>query len=163
MTDKKDYRTMAGAIEGSLEGAGAKVGVVVSRFNSFLNDRLLEGALDCLTRHGVAGKDIDIYKVPGAFEIPFVAKKLASSTKYDAVICIGSVIRGATSHYQLISSEVAKGIAQAMMETGIPISLGVITVETIEQGIERAGTKSGNRGWDAALAAIEMINLNKKL
>jgi len=150
-------------IEGTLEGAGASVGIVVSRFNDFLNARLLEGALDCLARHGVADGDIDVCRVPGAFEIPLAAKKMAASGKYGAVICLGSVIRGATSHYQHIAAEVTKGVAQAMMETGVPISFGVITVETIEQGIERAGTKSGNKGWDAALAAIEMINLNKRL
>ncbi len=154
---------MANVIEGSLDGSGAKVGVVVSRFNSFLNEKLLDGALDCLTRHGVKDEDIDVYWVPGAFEIPLVAKKLASSGKYDAVVCLGSVIRGATYHFQLISAEVTKGLAQVMMDTGKPVAFGVITVETIEQGIERAGAKSGNKGWDAALAAIEMINLGKQL
>ncbi|HEB72054.1 MAG TPA: 6,7-dimethyl-8-ribityllumazine synthase, partial [Nitrospirae bacterium] len=139
---------MANVIEGSLDGSGAKVGVVVSRFNSFLNEKLLDGALDCLTRHGVKDEDIDVYWVPGAFEIPLVAKKLASSGKYDAVVCLGSVIRGATYHFQLISAEVTKGLAQVMMDTGKPVAFGVITVETIEQGIERAGTKSGNKGWD---------------
>jgi len=149
--------------EGTLNGSGAKIGIVASRFNDFLNSRLVDGAIDCLVRHGVAENDIDLYRVPGAFEIPFVAKKVALSKKYDAVICLGSVIRGATSHYQHIASEVTKGVAQAMMETGTPLSFGVLTVETIEQGIERAGTKSGNKGWDAALAAIEMLNLNKLL
>ncbi len=149
--------------EGSLDGSGAKIGIVASRFNDFLNSRLVDGAVDCLIRHGVAKSDIDLYRVPGAFEIPFAAKKMALSKKYDAVICLGSVIRGATSHYQYIASEVTKGVAQAMMDTGTPISFGVLTVETIEQGIERAGTKSGNKGWDAALAAIEMLNLNKLL
>lgn len=154
---------MANVIEGSLDGSGARVGVIVSRFNSFLNEKLLDGALDCLIRHGVKDEDIDVYWVPGAFEIPLVAKKLASKKKHDAVVCLGSVIRGATYHFQLISSEVTKGLAQVMMDTGKPVAFGIITVETIEQGIERAGTKSGNKGWDAALAAIEMINLNKKL
>lgn len=154
---------MANVIEGSLDGSGAKVGIVVSRFNSFLNDKLLDGALDCLTRHGVKDKDIDVYWVPGAFEIPLVAKKLATKKKYDGIVCLGSVIRGATYHFQLISSEVTKGLAQVMMDSGKPVAFGVITVENIEQGIERAGAKSGNKGWEAALAAIEMINLNKKL
>jgi len=154
---------MVNIIEGSLEAAGAKFGIVVSRFNAFLNDKLLDGAVDCLGRHGARDKDIDVVRVPGAFEIPYAAKKMAESGKYGAVVCLGSVIRGATTHYQYIASEVTKGVAQAMLETGVPISFGVVTVETIAQGIKRAGTKSGNKGWDAALAAIEMVNLNKKL
>ncbi len=154
---------MANIIEGSLDGKGAKIAIVVSRFNDFINSKLVDGALDCLARHGVKDNNIDIYKVPGAFEIPFVAKKLAASPDYDAVICLGSVIRGATSHYQYIASEVTKGCAQVMLDTGKPVLFGVLTVETLEQGIERAGSKSGNKGWDAALSAVEMINLNKKL
>lgn len=154
---------MVKTIEGNLDGSGAKVAIVVSRFNDFINAKLLDGALDCLVRHGVKDKDITVSRTPGAFEIPLVAKKMAASKKYDGVICLGAVIRGATSHYQYVSSEVTKGVAQAMMETGKPISLGVLTVETIEQAIERAGTKSGNKGWDAAMAIIEMISLDKQL
>ena len=154
---------MTNYFEGDLDGSKAKVAIVVSRFNDFLNAKLLEGSIDCLKRHGMPDESIDVYRVPGAFEIPHAAKKLAAGKKYEAVICLGSVIRGDTSHSLHISSEVTKGIAQAMMETGIPVSFGVLTIDTIEQGIERAGTKSGNKGWEAALAAIEMINLDKKL
>ncbi|MBI5816786.1 MAG: 6,7-dimethyl-8-ribityllumazine synthase [Nitrospinae bacterium] len=154
---------MANTIEGALDGAGAKVAIVVSRFNDFLTGKLLDGAVDCLTRHGVKDADITVGKVPGAFEIPLAVKKMAASGKYSAVIALGAVIRGATSHYQHISSEVTKGCAQVMLDTGVPVAFGVLTVETIEQGIERAGTKSGNKGFEAALTAIEMINLVKKL
>ena len=152
-------------IDGSLNGAGAKVAIVVARFNSFIGEKLLDGAVDGLVRHGVKDKDIDIYRVPGAFEIPFVAKKLAVRTKgtYSAIICLGCVIRGATPHFEYVSSEVSKGVAQVMMDSGVPVSFGVLTVDTIEQAIERAGTKSGNKGFDAAVTAIEMINLDKKL
>ncbi|MBI4667376.1 MAG: 6,7-dimethyl-8-ribityllumazine synthase [Nitrospinae bacterium] len=154
---------MANTIEGVLEGSGLKIGVAVSRFNDFITGRLLEGALDCLVRHGVKDGDITVAKTPGAFELPLAVKKMAASGKYNAVIALGAVIRGATSHYQHISSEVTKGVAQAMLETGVPISFGVLTVETIEQGIERAGTKSGNKGFEAALSALEMASLLKKL
>ncbi|VAX24689.1 6,7-dimethyl-8-ribityllumazine synthase [hydrothermal vent metagenome] len=152
-------------IEGSLDGSGAKIAIVVSRFNDFITGKLLDGATDCLQRHGVKDKDIDVYKAPGAFEIPLVAKKIAekSKSKYDAVICLGCVIRGATPHFQYVSAEVSKGVAQAMMDSGMPMSFGVLTTDTIEQAIERAGTKSGNKGWDAALSVLEMINLNKFL
>ncbi len=152
-------------IEGSLDGSGAKIAIVVSRFNDFITGKLLDGAIDCLQRHGVKDKDIDVYKAPGAFEIPLVAKKLAekSKKKYGAIICLGCVIRGATPHFQYVSAEVSKGIAQAMMDSGMPMSFGVLTTDTIEQAIERAGTKSGNKGWDAALSVLEMINLNKLL
>ena len=154
---------MVNHIAGSLDGYGVKVGIVVSRFNDFLTTKLLDGAVDCLTRHGVKDDDIDAYYVPGAFEIPLVAKKLAETQKYEAIICLGVVIRGDTPHFEYVASEVSKGVAQAMMESGSPLSFGVLTVDSIEQGIERAGTKSGNKGWDAALSAIEMINLVKKL
>jgi len=138
-------------IDGSLNGAGAKVAIIVGRFNSFIGERLLDGAADGLVRHGVKDKDIDVYRVPGAFEIPFVAKKLAARTKgkYNAIICLGCVIRGATPHFEYVSSEVSKGVAQVMMDSGVPVSFGVLTVDTIEQAIERAGTKSGNKGFDA--------------
>lgn len=154
---------MANIIEGGLNGAKLRVGIVSSRTNDFIGERLLGGALDCLERHGVAASDIEVAKVPGAFEIPLAALRMAASKKYDAVICLGAVIRGATGHYQLISAEVTKGVAQAMMQTGLPIALGVITVESLDQAIERAGGKAGNKGWDAAMAAVEMANLFKKM
>lgn len=150
-------------IEGALEGKGAKVAIVVARFNDFITEKLFGGACDCLKRHGVEDSDITVVRVPGAYEIPLVAKKLAVSKKYGAVICLGAVIRGATPHFQYVSSEVSKGVAQAMMETSVPIIFGVLTVDTIEQAIERAGTKSGNKGWEAGLSAIEMINISKQL
>ena len=136
---------------------------MVSRFNDFINDRLLEGALDALIRNGADGKDLSIVKVPGAFEIPLAAKKMANSGIYDAVICLGCVIRGATPHFEYISAEVAKGIAKVSLDSGVPVSFGVITADNLEQAIERAGTKAGNKGWDAALSAIEMINLFKTM
>ncbi|VAX24134.1 6,7-dimethyl-8-ribityllumazine synthase [hydrothermal vent metagenome] len=154
---------MVNTIEGSLDGSGAKIGIVVSRFNDFITEKLLSGAIDCLTRHGVDDGDITVARVPGAFEIPLAALKMARSGKYDAVITLGCVIRGATPHFNYVSSEVSKGTAQAMMETGTPISFGVLTTDTIEQAIERAGTKSGNKGWDAATGAIEMVNLARQL
>ncbi len=145
--------------EGKLIGTGKKYAVVVSRFNEFITGKLLEGANDCLTRHDVKGEDIDVYWVPGAYEIPFAAKKLAQSKKYDAVICLGAVIRGATTHYDYVCNEVAKGIAQVGLETGVPAIFGIVTTENIEQAVERAGTKAGNKGWDAAITALEMTNL----
>jgi 6,7-dimethyl-8-ribityllumazine synthase len=154
---------MPNQLEGDLSGAGLKIGIAVSRFNDFITSRLLDGAVDALVRHGVKDSDIAVAKAPGAFELALVVKKLAGSGKYDAVIALGAVIRGATSHYDLIASEVTKGVAQAMLDTGVPISFGVLTVETIEQGIERAGSKSGNKGSEAAMTAIEMANLLKKL
>jgi len=154
---------MAKNVTGKMDGTGLKIGIVVSRFNEMINRRLLEGAMDTLVRHGVADKNITVVYVPGSFEIPLAALKLAKSKKYDAVICLGTIIRGATSHFQYISSEVIKGISSCSLETGIPISLGVITCETLEQAIERAGTKHGNRGRDAALSAIEMANLMKEI
>lgn len=150
-------------IQGDLQAKGLKFGIVVSRFNDFINAKLLEGAIDAIVRHGGADDDISVLKVPGAFEIPLAAKKMAESGKYSAVICLGSVIRGATPHFDYVASEVSKGVAHVGLETGVPISFGVLTTDSIEQAIERAGTKSGNKGWDAALAAIEMANVLKVL
>lgn len=149
--------------EGKLIGSGIKVGIVVARFNEFFCSRLLGGAYDALKRHGVADDDITTAWVPGSFEIPLIAQKMAESGKYDAVICLGAVIRGATSHYDLVCNEAAKGIAQASLKTGVPVLFGVITTENIEQAIERAGTKAGNKGFDVATSAIEMVNLIKEL
>ena len=147
--------------EGDLIGSGLKVGIVVSRFNELLSNRLLSGALDALTRHGVAEEDIDTAWVPGAFEIPFVAKKLAASGRYDAILALGVVIRGGTPHFDYVAAEVSKGVAKAASDSGVPVIFGVITADTIEQAVERAGTKAGNKGWDAANSAIEMANLLK--
>ena len=149
--------------EGKLIGSGIKIGIVVARFNEFICSRLLGGAYDALKRHGVADDDITTAWVPGSFEIPLIAQKMAESGKYDAVICRGAVIRGATSHYDLVCNEAAKGIAQASLKTGVPVLFGVITTENIEQAIERAGTKAGNKGFDVATSAIEMVNLIKEL
>lgn len=146
-------------IEGNLNGDGKKLGIVVARFNSFISEKLLEGAIDSLVRSGVKEKDIDVARVPGAFEIPLVTQKMARSGKYDAVICLGVVIRGATPHFDYVAGEVAKGTAQVMLDTGVPVLFGVLTTETIEQAIERAGSKAGNKGADVAIAALEMINL----
>jgi 6,7-dimethyl-8-ribityllumazine synthase len=150
-------------IEGELQAKGLKFGVVISRFNDFITSKLLDGAKDALLRHGAKEEDIDVIKVPGSFEIPMVAKRLALKGTYNAIICLGTVIRGATPHFEYIAAEVSKGIASASMETGIPIAFGVITSDTIEQAVERAGTKSGNKGWDAAITAIEMAQLLKKI
>lgn len=149
--------------EGNLLGQGLKFGIVIARFNEFITNRLLGGALDALSRHGVKDQDVEVAWVPGAFEIPLVARKMASVKKYDAVICLGAVIRGATPHFDYVASEVAKGVAKVGLDTGIPVIFGVITAETIEQAIERAGTKAGNKGWDAAASAIEMANLFKSM
>ena len=154
---------MAKVIEGKLSAKGVKFGLVVSRFNDFINKRLMDGALDALIRHGAEDKNISIIKVPGSFEIPLMAKKLADSGNYDAVICLGAVIRGATPHFEYISAEVTKGIAQVALDTGVPVSFGILTTDNIEQAIERAGTKSGNKGWDAAISAIEMVNVLKSV
>ncbi|MBW1854547.1 MAG: 6,7-dimethyl-8-ribityllumazine synthase [Deltaproteobacteria bacterium] len=154
---------MAKVIEGKLSAKGVKFGLVVSRFNDFINKRLMDGALDALNRHGAEDKNISIIMVPGSFEIPLMAKKLADSGNYDAVICLGAVIRGATPHFEYISAEVTKGIAQVALDTGVPISFGILTTDNIEQAIERAGTKSGNKGWDAAISAIEMVNVLKSV
>ena len=150
-------------IEGELQAKGLKFGIVISRFNDFITSKLFEGAKDALLRHGAKEDDIDVVKVPGSFEIPIVAKKMALKQMYNAIICLGTVIRGATPHFEYISAEVSKGIASASMDTGVPIAFGVITCDTIEQAVERAGTKSGNKGWDAAITAIEMAQLLKKL
>lgn len=150
-------------IEGELQAKGLRFGIVVSRFNDFITGRLLDGALDALLRHGAEEKDIEIVRVPGSFEIPMVAKKIALKGIYNAVICLGTIIRGATPHFEYIAAEASKGIASASMETGLPIAFGIIISDTLEQAIERAGTKSGNKGWDAAIAAIEMAQLLKKL
>jgi 6,7-dimethyl-8-ribityllumazine synthase len=153
--------SMARVVEGVLQAKGIRFGIVVSRFNDFINKRLLDGALDGLARHGAEEGMVTVVRVPGSFEIPLMAKKLAGSGKYDAVICLGAVIRGATPHFEYISAEVTKGIAQVALESGVPVSFGILTTDSIEQAIERAGTKSGNKGWDAALAAIEMVNVLK--
>ena len=149
--------------EGTLVGAGLKFGLVVSRFNEFITGKLLEGAEDALTRHGVKAADIDVFWTPGSFEIPLIAKKVAEKGKYSAVICLGAVVRGGTPHFDYIASEVTKGVAQVGLETGVPVIYGVITADTLEQAIERAGTKMGNAGFNAATSAIEMANLIKSL
>ncbi len=149
--------------EGKLLAEGLRFGIVISRFNDFICDRLLGGALDALRRNGCDEAGVDLFKVPGAFEIPLVAKKVALSGRYDAVICLGAVIRGATPHFDYVANEVSKGIASVSLEAGIPIAFGVLTTDTIEQAIERAGSKAGNKGWDAAMAAIEMVNLLKSI
>ena len=146
-------------IEGKLLAEGKNFALVVSRFNDFVTEKLLSGAFDALTRSGAKAENIDIVKVPGAFEIPLAAKKLAQKGRYHAVICLGAVIRGATPHFDYVSAEVSKGIAQVSLESSIPIIFGVVTTDTLEQAIERAGTKSGNKGWSAAMAAVEMANL----
>ncbi|MEA2014918.1 MAG: 6,7-dimethyl-8-ribityllumazine synthase [Thermodesulfobacteriota bacterium] len=154
---------MPKTIEGKIIARGLRFGIISSRFNDFICGKLIEGALDALTRSGADEKDISVVRVPGAFEIPLAAKKLAKSGNFDAIICLGAVIRGATPHFEYVSSEVSKGIALVMLETETPVSFGIITSDTIEQAIERAGTKSGNKGWDAAISAIEMANLLKLL
>jgi len=149
--------------EGELQAKGLKFAVIVSRFNDFITNKLLTGSIDALLRHGATEQNIDVIKVPGAFELPLVAKKIAAKKSYNAVICLGTIIRGATPHFDYVAAEASKGIATASMETGIPIAFGVVTSDTIEQAVERAGTKSGNKGWDAAMVAIEMAQLLKKL
>ena len=150
---------MANYIEGNLKADGKKFGIIVARFNSFISEKLLEGALDSLIRSGAADDDIDVVRVPGAFEIPLVAKKMTAAQKYDAIICLGVVIRGATPHFDVVVNEVSKGSAQVGLESGVPVLFGVLTTETIEQAIERSGTKAGNKGAEVAVAAIEMANL----
>ena len=150
-------------IEGKLIGNGLKVGIVASRFNEFIVTKLIGGAQDGLIRHGVDDKDIDLVWVPGAFEIPLAAKRMAESGKYDAVICLGAVIRGATSHYDYVCAEVSKGVATAGLATNVPTIFGILTTDNIEQAIERAGTKSGNKGYDCACSAIEMVNMFKAM
>jgi len=154
---------MANLIEGKLDATGLKVGLAVSRFNSFIAERLLEGALDALRRNGANDNDLTIIRVPGAFELPLTAKKLAASGKYDALICLGAVIRGATPHFDYVSSEVSKGIASVSLDSGVPVAFGVLTTDNIEQAVERAGTKAGNKGFDAAMTAIEMVNLLRSM
>jgi len=150
-------------LEGKIIGKGKKAGIVVSRFNEFISSKLLEGALDCFQRHEVKENDIEIAWVPGSFEIPLTALKMANSKKYDIVICLGAVIRGATPHFDYISAEVTKGIAHVNLQTGVPTIYGVITADTLEQAIERAGTKAGNKGWDAAMSGMEMAELLGKI
>ena len=152
---------MANILEGNLTAEGLKFGIVVARFNEFITTKLLGGALDTLHRHAAQDSDIDVAWVPGAFEIPLAAKKMAESGKYDAVICLGAVIRGSTPHFDYVAGEVTKGVAQVTLQTGVPTIFGVLTTENIEQAIERAGTKAGNKGFDAAMTAIEMANLLK--
>ena len=160
---KERRSTVPKTLEGKLIAKGKKFGMVVSRFNEFISSKLLEGSLDALRRHGVKEEEMTVAWVPGSFEIPYAASKMAKSGKYDAVICLGAVIRGATPHFDYISAEVSKGIANTALTTGVPTIFGVITCDTIEQAIERAGTKAGNRGFDAAMAAIETVNLFEQM
>ena len=148
--------------QGKLQAKGLKVGLILSRFNQFISERLLEGALDALQKMGAEKENISIYKVPGSFEIPVITKKLAQAGKADGILCLGALIRGDTPHFDFLSAEVTKGLAQIAMEDGLPVSYGILTVDTIEQGIERAGTKAGNKGYDAAFALVEMLNLLKE-
>jgi 6,7-dimethyl-8-ribityllumazine synthase len=150
-------------LEGKISAEGYRFGLVVSRFNDFISSKLVEGAVDALKRHGATEEQLLLVKVPGAFEIPLAAKKLAESGKVDAVICLGAVIRGSTPHFDYVAAEVSKGIAMVSLDTKVPVAFGVLTTDNLEQAIERAGTKSGNKGWDAALAAMEMVNLLKQL
>lgn len=150
-------------IEGNLDAKGLTCGIVVSRFNSFICERLLEGAIDALVRHGGSDSDITVVRVPGAFEIPLAAQAMASTKKFDAVICLGAVIRGSTPHFDYVAAEVSKGVASVSLESGIPIAFGVLTTDTIEQAVERAGTKAGNKGFEAAVTAIETANLLKAI
>jgi len=150
-------------IEGKLTAKGLRFGIVVSRFNDFICDHLLSGAMDVLVRNGAEDGDIEIFKVPGAFEIPQAAKKVALSKRFDAVICLGAVIRGATPHFEYIAAEVSKGVAMIGLESEVPVTFGVLTTDNLEQAIERAGTKAGNKGWDAALSAVEMANLYREM
>jgi len=153
---------MANIFEGHLVSSGLKYGIVVGRFNEFITTKLLSGALDALKRHGVEDNEVDVAWVPGAFELPLIAQKMAESNKYDAVITLGTVIRGSTPHFDFVCSEVAKGVSAINLKTGVPTIFGVITTDSIEQAIERAGTKAGNKGWEAAVTAIEMANLTKQ-
>lgn len=150
---------MTRVTEGNLDGSGKRFGIVLSRFNDLIGRRLLDGAVDCLVRHGVSDDDIRVVRVPGSFEIPFMAKKLAETGKYDALVCLGAVIRGETPHFDFVANEVAKGVGRIGLETGVPVIFGVVTADSIEQAIDRAGAKQGNRGWDAAQGALEMTNL----
>ena len=154
---------MPKSFQGDLDGAGHKVGIVVSRFNEFITGRLLEGAMDCLVRQGVKDEDIEVVHVPGAFEIPMTARRLVGKKKYDAILCLGAVIRGGTPHFEYVAGEAARGVGAVALEASIPILFGVLTTDNLEQATERAGAKAGNKGWETALAAIEMINLYKQL
>ncbi|MBE9503846.1 MAG: 6,7-dimethyl-8-ribityllumazine synthase [Proteobacteria bacterium] len=154
---------MVKSVEGNLNAKGLKIAIVLSRFNGFIGERLLEGALDAIKRHDGDEKAVQVARVPGAFEIPLISKKLAEKKKFDAIICLGAVIRGDTPHFDYVASEVSKGVAQVSLETGIPVSFGVITTDNLEQAIERAGTKAGNKGFEAATSAIEMANLIKEI
>lgn len=154
---------MLKTVEGKVSAEGLRFAIVVSRFNDFISSRLMEGAMDALVRHGAKEDQVSLVKVPGAFEIPLVAKKLAESGNYDAVICLGAVIRGSTPHFDYVAAEVSKGIAAVALESKVPVTFGVLTTDNLEQAIERAGSKSGNKGWDAAMAAMEMANLFKEL
>jgi len=154
---------MPKTFEGHLQAHGLRLGIVIARFNEFISSKLLGGALDALVRHGCTEDDVEVAWVPGAFEIPLVARRMANSGRYDAVICLGCVIRGATPHFDYVAAETSKGIAQVAMQADCPVAFGVLTTDSIEQAIERAGTKAGNKGWDAALAAVEMANLLKGL
>jgi len=163
-TERKATMSDSGRVfEGVLKGEGLKFGIVVSRFNEFIGSKLLGGARDCLQRHGTATDAVDVAWVPGALEIPIIAKRMVKTGNYDAVICLGAVIRGSTPHFDYVASEVAKGVAAVQLDSGVPVIFGVLTTETIEQAVERAGTKSGNRGWDAAMSALEMANLVQRL
>ena len=150
-------------LEGKISAEGFRFGMIVSRFNDFISSKLVEGAMDALLRHGAKEDQVSLAKVPGAFEIPLAAKKLAQSGKYDAIICLGAVIRGSTPHFEYVAAEVSKGIANVALETNMPVTFGVLTTDNLEQAIERAGSKAGNKGWDAAMAAMEMVNLYKNL
>jgi len=154
---------MPKVLEGKLSAAGLRFAVIVSRFNDFISSRLVDGAVDALVRHGAEEKEITLLKVPGAFEIPLVAKKVAGSGKYDAVVCLGAVIRGATPHFEYVAAEVSKGIAAVALESNVPVTFGVLTTDNLEQAIERAGSKAGNKGYEAAVAAMEMANLFREL
>jgi 6,7-dimethyl-8-ribityllumazine synthase len=154
---------MARTIEGNLNAAGIRFGLIVSRFNDFVGERLLEGAMDALLRSGADKDKIDVVRVPGSFEIPLVAKKMATSGRYDALVALGAVIRGATPHFDYVAAEVSKGVAAVMLDSGVPVAFGVVTANTLEQAIERAGSKSGNKGRDAAMSAVEMANLLRQL
>ncbi len=153
---------MARTVEGDLQGQGLAIAIVVSRFNSFITDRLVEGAMDALRRHGVDEKDVTVVRVPGSFELPLAIRR-ASAAKVDAVVALGALIRGGTPHFEYLSAEVTKGVAQVMLESGVPVAFGVLTTDTVEQAIERAGTKGGNKGFEAALSAIEMAKLLRQL
>jgi 6,7-dimethyl-8-ribityllumazine synthase len=154
---------MPKVFEGKLLAQNKKFGIVVSRFNDFITEKLVGGAIDALTRCGAADADIEIVKVPGAFEIPMIARKMAGKKRYDAIICLGAVIRGSTPHFDYVSAEVSKGVAQVGMEAGVPVIFGILTTDNIEQAIERAGSKAGNKGWSAAVSAVEMVNLVSEL